>query len=171
MSKVQKLALVGLFVALDIIFTRFLHFYMPPGTYTVRISPQFLAHALAGWILGPWWALGSAVAGDLLGVIINTAGKAVYLGYTLSAALIGLIYGLFLHRRPVRWWRSLLAVSTVTLTISLVLTSVWNSRLYESPVSVFVISALPWRAMTIPVYSAVLFAVQKALERSKVITP
>lgn len=169
MSKIQKLALAGLFVALDIVFARFLSFYLPPGTYTVRISPQFLAHALAGWLLGPWWALGSAVAGDLLGVVINTAGKAPHLGYTLSAALTGVTYGLYLHRRPVRWWRCLLAVSTVILTISLFLTSVWNSQLYGSPVSAFIIAALPWRALAIPVYSAVLFAAQKGLSRAGIL--
>ncbi len=168
MSRVKKLALAGLFVAMDIVFARFLYFYMPPGLNTVRISPQFLAHALVGWLLGPLWAAGSAVAGDLLGMLINSGGLSIHLGYTLSAVLTGLIYGFTLYRRPVKWWRALLAVSAVVLPVSLLLGSLWMSQIRNLPAHVLIIEALPWRLLTIPIYSALLFLVQKGLYRAHI---
>lgn len=169
MSKIQKLTLAGLLVAIDIIAARFLSFYLPFGTQLVRVGPQFLAHSLAGWLLGPFWALGSAVAGDLLGMLINAAGKTIYPGYTISAALTGLIYGLLLYRRPVRLWRCLLAVSLAVIGVSTLLTSYWNSLYFSVPWLPALWSALPWRLITIPIYTALLFAVQKGLVRAKVI--
>jgi len=172
MSKIQKLALAGLFVALDIVSARFLYFYLPdPVSRVVRVSPQFLAHALSGWLLGPLWAALSAAAGDVLGMLINSGGLKIHLGLTVSAALIGTIYGLVLHRREARWYTALAAVSAVIVPISLLLNSVWLHQLYNSPTIVLIPAALPWRLLTIPVYSATLFAVQKGIIRSRVLKP
>ena len=170
MSKVQKLALAGLFIALDIVCARFLSFYLPdPVSRTARISPQFLAHALSAWMLGPLWAAGSAVAGDLLGMAINSGGLSIHLGFTLSSALTGLVYGLVLYRREVRLYRALISVSAVTLLISLFLGSLWMSQIRNLPLYFVILEALPWRLITIPVYTALLFALQNGISRSKVL--
>ena len=166
-SYTRKLALAGFFVAMDIISARFLYFYLPdPLSKVVRVSPQFLAHALAGWLLGPLWAAGSAVAGDWLGMLINSGGLAIHWGFTLSAALTGLIYGLFLYRRDIRWIRAAAAVLAVVLPVSLLLGSVWMSQIKSLPVHIVLLEALPWRLLTIPVYTGLLCSVQKGLRRS-----
>ena len=170
MSKVQKLALAGLFVALDIVFARFLSFYLPdPVSRTVRVSPQFLAHALSGWMLGPLWAAVSALAGDMLGMLVNSGGLVFQPGFSISFALSGAIYGLALHRREVRWQNALIAVSAVTIPISLLLNSIWLHLLYKAATYTYIVTALPWRLLTIPIYFVLLIAVQKGILRSSVI--
>ena len=178
MRKTTKLlAAAGLLVALDIVFARFLSFYT--WDYAVRVGPQFLAHAMAGWLLGPVWALGTAVAGDILGMLINSAGLSFLPGYTLSAAMSGLLYGLLLHRRPVRnpdvrrpaargLLRAALAVGTVTLVVSLGMGSLWSLLYFGKGWWGVFLLALPWRALLWPVYTALLYAAQQGLDRAGV---
>ncbi len=170
---VLKLALAGMFIALDIVFSRFLYAYLPPGFHEVRVSPQFLAYALAGWILGPVWAIGCAVAGDVLGMLINSAGLPILPGYMLSAALTGLVYAVCLYRRPVSAWRCLLAVAVSTLVISLCLGSLWAVLYYTQDHTTAMwltklLAALPWRLMCIPIYAVGVFLVQRGLSRERI---
>ena len=165
MRKATKLLVTaGLFVALDIIFARFLSFYTPGNI--VRVGPQYLAHAMAGWLLGPLWSMGTAVAADILGMMINSAGLSFMPGYTLSAAMSGLLYGLILYRRPVRIWRAGLAMGAVTVVVSLGLGSLWSMLYYQKAWLGSVALALPWRAALWPCYAALLFLLQKALTRA-----
>jgi ECF transporter S component (folate family) len=122
-----------------------------------------MAHALAGWILGPFWAVGTAVAGDILGLLINSGGRAFFPGYTLSAALSGTIYGLILYRGQVRALACLASVSSSVLLVSLCLTSFWNAIYYSRPWLEAVLAALPWRLVSIPIYAITLIAVQKGM--------
>ncbi|MPN63092.1 Folate transporter FolT [bioreactor metagenome] len=50
---------------------------------------------------------------------------AYFPGYTLTAALTGLTYGLLLYRRPKSWGRILTAVLIVGLVLNLGLNTVW----------------------------------------------
>ena len=159
----------ALFVALDIVSTRLLPtYFLPPGTFLVRVSPQFLIFSIAGWSLGPIWAMGTAIASDLIGVFLNPTGTGqFFLGYTLTAGLSGLVYGLLLYKRPPALWRSLLAAAAHMLLISLPLTSLWGMTLgfYPDFWSSFWL-ALPWRAALVLPYTLLIFTVQKALEKA-----
>ncbi len=169
-KEIRYLVMAALFVALDIVFTRFLSFYPPTvPTFIVRISPQFLAHALCGWILGPWWAIGSAVAADLIGFFMFPSPFPFFIGYTISAAMGGLVYGLLLHKKKVVLWRSVLAVAIAIYCFSIPLTALWNVILYQRGWVLIFANQLLWRTVFVPVYAIVLYMVQKALVRSKVL--
>ena len=163
MSSVKKLTFAGLLVAIDVLFTRFLAFYLPGDI--VRVSLQFLAHGLCGWILGPLWSLGSAVAGDLLGMAVNSAGRAYLPGYTLSAALSGLLYGLILYKRKPGIIPAAAAVGCVTLFVSLGLNSLWSMVYFEKAWFGVVTLQASARVILFPVYSGILFAVQRGLAK------
>ena len=76
----KKLVLAALFVALDLLFTRVFCVYLMGGGE--RVSLQFLANAVCGWALGPWWGAGVAAVADLTGALIGSSGLAFFPGFT-----------------------------------------------------------------------------------------
>ncbi len=109
-------------MALDILFTRFFSVNL---WGVQRLSLQFLATALCAALLGPRWGMATAVLGDILGMLINSAGLAYFPGFTLTAALRGLVYGIGLHGRPLRLGRVLATEAVVSLGLNTLLNSLW----------------------------------------------
>lgn len=164
----RALILAALFTAMEVVTVRLLPlvFYLPPGTFEVRVSMQFLWHGLSGALLGPWWALGGAVAADLLGTFLNPTGSGVFFpGYTLSAALGGLFYGFFLYKRPLRFWRCAAAVTAQTLVCGLALGALWSNILYRKGWLSVVFVQTPIRLALIAPYAIALFAVMRAIPK------
>ena len=164
--ELRALVLAGLFAGLDIVCTRLLPaYFLPPGTWLVRVGLQFLIFALAGWTAGPGWAMGAAMTSDVIGVLINPTGTGQFFpGYTLTAGLSALIYGLFLYKRRPSYLRAVLAAAAHMLIVALPLTSLWNvtQGFYPTFWPSFWL-ALPWRAALVLPYSLLIFGVQRAL--------
>ena len=163
MKNLKKLVLASLFIALDIIFTRFFS-VMIPGVE--RISLQFLPHALSGLFLGPVWAVATLVMGDILGMLINSAGEAYFFGFMLSAAVRGLIYGLILYKHPIKYSRTIISVAVVSVVVDLGLNPIWMSMLYGKGFIVTLIAKLPIRAVFIPAAAAIIYFVAKGVARA-----
>jgi ECF transporter S component (folate family) len=156
-------------VAVDIMATRFLSVPPSPVTGFNRIGPQFLAHGLAGWILGPVPAIVTAIAGDVLGMFINSAGAPYLPLFAIVAAFRGFLYGVMLYRRKPNFWFTLLAVALITVLCDLTLATYTLAPLYGQSWWALLLFRAPVRLATIPVYAGLLFAMQKALERSRVL--
>ena len=167
--ELRALVLAGLFAGLDVVCTRLLPaYFLPPGTWLVRVGLQFLIFALAGWTIGPGWAMGAAMASDVVGVLINPTGTGQFFpGYTLTAGLSALVYGLFLHKRRPSYMRAVLAAAAHMLAVALPLTSLWSvtQGFYPTFWSSFWL-ALPWRAALVLPYSLLIFGAQKALNKA-----
>lgn len=161
---VRRLTYAALLVALDIVFTRVFSF-MFPGSID-RLSLQFLAHAAEGMLLGPVGAALAAVAGDLIGTLINSGGMSFYLPLTVSALMRGVLYGLFFYKKPASFVRVLLACAAVTLIVDLGWNPIFLAKLYGQPYGAVFLAKLPVRLVWIPVSSVVLYFVTKALFRA-----
>ena len=90
---------------------------------------------------------------DVLGAVLFPIG-AYFPGFTLTAFLMGLCYGLFLKGKQ-SFPRILGAVAVHQLVLSLLLNSLWISVLYGSPYRPLLLTRLP--------QCAILSAVQLAL--------
>jgi len=119
-SNATRLITLGLFIALEIILTRFLSINTP----LLRIGFGFLPIAMLGIMYGPLWAGLAYAMGDVLGMMLFPS-AAFFPGFTLSAALTGIVYGIILHGRSITWKRTLLAASIVCLGINLILDTYW----------------------------------------------
>lgn len=84
----------ALLVALQVILARFLSI----NTTFVVVNFSFLAVALAGILFGPLWGMAVGGVSDLVGASLFPFG-AFFPGFTLTAALVGLVYGAFLHTK------------------------------------------------------------------------
>lgn len=115
-----RLIVIALLVALEIILTRFLSINTP----FLRIGFGFLPIAMIGILYGPLWAGASYALGDILGMLIFPSGP-FFPGFTISAFLTGLVYGMFLHRKPVSRKRVLMASGIVCILINLCLDTLW----------------------------------------------
>lgn len=154
----------GLLVALDVVCTRFLFFYTPGAVD--RISLQFLPNALAGLLFGPVWGMAICVLGDTVGMIINSGGMSFMPLITMACGARGIIYGLILHRKPVSFMRSVIAVGAVTAIVELGLMPLFLSILYGRAWSAILIGKLFTRVLTIPAYGAVLYVVARSMSHA-----
>lgn len=134
----KSLIFLAFLIALEIILTRFLSINTP----IVRIGFGFLPVAMAGILFGPLWAGLAYALGDVLGMLLFPAGP-YFPGFTLSAFLVGLVYGFFLHNKPITWKRVLIPVAIVTMVINLCLDTFWLYILMDKAV----ISLLPARLL------------------------
>lgn len=118
-KSVQTLAVCGMLLALDVVLTRFLSV----NTWNLRIGFSFLAVVLAAYWYGPVGAGLVHGLADLLGAVLFPSG-AYFPGFTLTAALMGVIFGLCLHRNT-RFWRIAAGVVGTQACCSVLLNSLW----------------------------------------------
>lgn len=91
----KKLVQVGVMVAVEVVLSRFLSISTP----TLKIGFGFVPVAVVAMMYGPLWAGAGAALADFIGaVLFPTAGY--FPGFTLTAALTGVVFGLFLWQRP-----------------------------------------------------------------------
>lgn len=159
----RYLTTAALFVALDIVFTRFLRVEVYPYE---RISLQFLSHSMAGILFGPIGAGATAVAGDLMGMLVNSGGLNINPALTGVAALRGLIYGLLLYKGKKSYPQILAAVAAVTIVCDLTLNSFIFQTFFNLPAKTIFLTKLPFRLPAIPLFALLLWVLWKRIEKS-----
>lgn len=125
------------------------------GNYA-EIGVGFIGAALAAVLLGPWRAAGVGAVVDILSFFL-TGGGLFFPGYTLSAALGGLLYGLMLYKKEPSFLRVLVTVSLVTLIINLGLGSLWIHLLYGKAFEVFMGVRIIKNLISWPINTLVLY--------------
>lgn len=122
MSKTKKITYIAVLIALQVVIGRFAGIMTP----IVSINLSFIPLVINAIVFGPVSSTISAAAADVLGAFLFPQGLGTFFpGYTLSAALNGLIYGLILYRKPKRLWRICLACLITSVAISLGLSTYW----------------------------------------------
>ena len=129
MSKIntRMLAALGVLTAMEIVLSRFLSI----STWNTKIGFAFIPVALAAMLYGPLPAGLTAACADFIGAVLFPIG-AYFPGFTLTAFLGGVVFGLFLH--PVQSaGRVAAAVFLKQFVLGLLLNTFWISLLYGSP--------------------------------------
>ena len=152
----QKLATVGILVALDIVLSRFLSI----NTFNMRIGFGFVPVVLAAVLYGPVWAALTAGLADVLGVMLFPTGP-YFPGFTLTAILMGLTYGLLLYKQ-INLGRIVAAVTICRIPLSLGLNTLWISVLYGKAFMALVPARIFQEAVLFPIHILVIwFVAQK----------
>ena len=100
-------------MALEIVLTQFISIETP----IVRIGFGFLPIAIIGMLYGPWIAGMASAITDLIGTILF-GGGVFFPGFTLSAFIGGMIYGLVLYKKPKSLKRIILAIIMVAIFVN-----------------------------------------------------
>jgi len=126
---VRRIAECALLIALEIVLNRFASFQL----IGLKFGLSFIPMALCAMLFGPWWAAGCYAISDVLGYFLNPTGP-YFPGFTITCALMGVCYGLFLHdRQKIRLFPDIVVPSLVnTCVLGLLLNSVWMTLVYSS---------------------------------------
>ena len=124
----QMLAAMSILVALEVVIARF--GTLRP-TESIKISLDFIPIVIAGILYGPVPALIISILADVLGAFLFPVGP-FFPGFTVTAALTGLLYGVLLHRDQ-SMPRVVLAVVLQQGILSLLLNTFWLHILYGMP--------------------------------------
>ena len=150
----KKLAVSALLLAADVVLTRLLAINTP----LMKIGLGFTAIAM---LYGPGWAALVAALGDIIGSNLFPTG-AYFPGFTLTAALTGLIFGLCLHGEKRSWLYPVLAAVLNCVLVSFLANSAMISFITGNSYA----SMLATRAIQLTVMLPVQIAVLLWLSRS-----
>ena len=102
----------SLLLALDVLLSRVLAINTP----IMKIGLGFVAVAVCGGLYGPAWTALVAALGDIVGSLIFPTG-AYFPGFTLTAAVTGLIFGLCFQNK-IDWKRAVIAAVLNVVLVS-----------------------------------------------------
>ena len=126
-KNVRVLAFAGLIAALAMILECFPVYLLGPS---LKIYFSFLVISLGCRCYGPVVGMMVGAIVDSLGFLLSGYGEPYFPGYLLTAILSGLIYGVGLYRKPLRWWRVLAVRLVINYGSNVLLGSVWKAMLY-----------------------------------------
>lgn len=145
-KSVFVISALSILTAMEVVLSRFLSF----SVWNQKIGLAFVAVALAGMLYGP---LAGAVVGalaDFVGAILFPIG-AYFPGFTLTNALLGVIFGLFFSKRFSKeityslqlFLRVTLCAVTNIVLCTMLLNTLWISVLYGTPFKTLFLARIP----------------------------
>lgn len=153
MTKVKKTVLSALLLALLIVLSRFASIQ----TQLLVINAGFVPIMMAAIWLGPKYSLIIAALGDFIGAILFPFGS-YFPGFTISGAITGFIYGIFLKRdfnKEINEKKFIicLIISTILVLIldGIILRSLWLNILYGKAFFLIVSTRVITELIKIPV--------------------
>lgn len=168
------LVMTGMFIAMNITMDALnLRIDLP----TMRVGVGFLTNASIGMLFGPVVGMMMGFCTDVLGFMLNpgSGGAGYFPGYTLTAIVGGLIWGLFLYRPEGytfgRWSEgksieklafpvhALIARVLITLVCNVFMNTLWLSVTGGKAMVVTLISRLPTQLAYLPVQYILLLVV------------
>lgn len=164
--KARELTMLAMLTALNIVMAEIMKFPIIPKV--LELSFGFVPIAVCGMLFGPIPAMAVAVVGDIIGALIFSSGD-FFFGYTLTALMTGLFYGLFLRREKPGLARLALCQALVSLICYAGLNTLWAYLMGYARTSQYIITRLTVNAIAYPVYVLVLYLLcryRPALERA-----
>lgn len=170
MRGVLNVTRAGLLIAASVVLTRFFGVMVPvAGVLALRLSFGEIPIILAGLFLGPAWGAVVGVSADLLGFALNPMGGLFFPGFTLTAALVGVLPSLFLRLfstgrsdKP-GFWRYLAALACSDLITSVVLNTYWLHLMYGKAILAILPPRIIARALLVPVFAGLVTLTTNAL--------
>ena len=166
MKNIKRIVISALLLAASIVINRFLSI----NTSILSIGFTFVPLMLAGIILG--WKYSMVIAGlaDLIGALLFPFGS-FFIGYTVSAVLTGLVYGLCLYRKDEFkvdkkfCIRLIIAILIVTIFINGGLNTLWLLLTSKKATIAILPTRIVKQLIMIPVMFITMVSLGKALEK------
>ena len=161
-SYLVKICIAAMLTAIGFVLDRLLTISTP----AVKINLAFLPAVFAAVLLGPIYGACVYALTDLIGAILLPFGP-YHPGFTVCAALMGALYGVFLYKKEkINFLSIVIPVVINCLVIGLFVNTAWVSMLYGSKTywGWFVYRLLEY-AVLVPVQLALIPAVIKLCER------
>jgi len=161
LKRTQTLTTVGILLAIQMLLSSFGVFQL---TESVKISLAHLAVAPTAMLFGPVAAGIQGALSDFLGYLLRPSGP-YFPGFTLTALLLGVVYGILFFKTKRSLWQIILARVIVAVFINICLNTIFLAMLY-GPAQW---AALPLRAaknfLQLPIDCVLLAAVCRSVAR------
>lgn len=164
MNKTKKIILCALFIAATVVLGRILSI----RTSIITIGFSFVPIMLGAIILGPKYSTFIATISDIIGALLFPTGS-YFFGFTVTAFLTGLVYGLFLYRKEFKVDKSFivrLLISTVIVTgiLNGVLNTIWIMMITKGASSIVVPVRIAKQLVMAPIKIITILSLSKILE-------
>ena len=167
MTKNKKIILSALLLALLIVLSRFLSVKTP----IIKISFGFVPTMLCAIWLGPKYSVTINVLADIIGATLFPTGP-YFIGYTISTAVAGLIYGLILHKKTSDAYnnkqfiiRLVISTTLVAVISNMLLNTLWVSITGGKAFMVLLWIRIPKQLLMIPIHVIIIFAIENVLRK------
>ncbi len=174
LRNLRCLVITAMFIAMNIALDLYKLRIDLPG---MRIGVGFLTNASIGMLFGPVVCMLMGFCTDTLGFLLNpgSGGAPYFPGYTLTAMVAGIIWGVFLYRPDDRFagkkwsWsfsmRVLAARVLITLVCNVFMNTLWTSILFGKGIWVTLIARLPVQLTYLPFQYLLLLLVLPFVQR------
>lgn len=126
-NRITEICIFAILLALEIVLSRFLSF----KTFNIKFSLAFITVVFIARSYGPYKSALFAMVADFIGAILFPFGP-YFFGFTVTAGLRGLIWGLFLYERK-SFKAIVMTVFMEQLICTLILNSIWISYSSNTP--------------------------------------
>ena len=164
-SKSKKIVLSAMLLAILLVLSRFLSI---KSTFLV-ISFSFVPMMLSAIYLGPKYSTLICALGDLIGALLFPFGP-YFPGFTVSAGLMGLVYGIFLYKKPgkeksdLKFIISLIISSIIVLIgIKIFIEAAFLNILYGKAYFAVIASRIVTQAIMLHIQVVIIFFLEKSL--------
>ncbi|MGF7141878.1 ECF transporter S component (folate family) [Anaerotaenia torta] len=134
----------------------------------LKVGFNFLPNNFVFYLFGPVVGVIYGLSADILTFIVRPTGP-YFFGFTLSAMVTGLLYGILLYKRPLSMRRIIAANLVHLFVVNLFMNTYWLTLLYGYQF----MALLPVRALKafllLPLETVMLYLVIKGVEASGVI--
>ena len=170
LRQTKYLAIMATMIALKAVLANF----SIPLSETLRINFGYMVTSVEAAVVGP-------VAGMISGAVSNTVNFMIrpsgtfFVGYTISAMLGELFYGLFFYRRRITLPSIIAAKASVNYLINVLLGSLWSSMLYSKGYIYYAGKSVIKNTIMLPIEITLLFLIFKMvlpfLQRRQLVVP
>ena len=162
LKSTKTLTLCSMLVASCIV-SSFFSFYVSTA---LKFSFTFIFVAIIAMKFGPIIAAFSAAFTDIIQFIVKPVGPYQPL-LTLSCALVGIIFGIFLYKDKITLARIIVSKTIITVFVSTLIDTYLISVLYGNVFREFLMLRLPKNLIMLPIEIAILLVILFALNKNK----
>ena len=134
-KSIKALATIAMMIALEVVLSRFLS--IPIGD-SLKFGFNFVPVCVAAYLYGPLASVLVAGLGDFIGALLMPTNTFFY-GFTVTAVLTGLVFGLFLNRKY-NFLRILFSVLIVQIALTIFLDALWFNIYYGTLYTVMLVT-------------------------------
>jgi len=164
-KNLRSIILTALLIALELVLDC-VSFYITPE---MRVSFGFLAVGMTGMLCGPVMALTAGAMGDIISYMLAPQGG-YFPGFTLSALLCGLLYGLFFYRQDIKLWKPFAVSFIIAFFVNICLNSLWLSILGGKAFFVLLPGRMLKNLALFPIEGLLLYVTAKAVTKAMKMT-
>lgn len=156
MSKnIKKIAVVGILLAMEVVLSRFCSY----SVWNMKIGFSFIPVVICAMLYGPVYSAILSGLADFLGAILFPIG-AYFPGFTITAALTGALFGLFLYKK-IALYKIIVCEFGVQIICGLLINSLWISTLYGSQYNIVMLSRIPQAGILFVLQTAFILIIDK----------